>query len=268
MSASLVPTGPLDQPSGIAVCGDNLFVANYGFDTVSEFTTSGALVSASLVPTGPLFGPSGLVVSGNKLFVANYSSDTISEFTTSGALVSASLVPTGPLFGPSGIAVSGDKLFVANYDSDTISEFTTAGSQVAASLVATDGLYAPAGLAVVPSAWNGKSNSSWAVAGNWTDVVPGATTGTANDETAVFNQSAGQSPLTIDRGRNISNIVFDTAQVNSLTVGTTSGNQLYVSAGGYIRTTSTVINSETVNAPLRLKVHILWKATPPIRWRR
>ena len=38
-----------------------------------------------------------------------------------------------------------------------------------------------------------------------------------------------------------------------MTVGTTSGNQLYVSAGGYIRTTSTVINSETVNAPLALE---------------
>jgi autotransporter-associated beta strand protein len=105
----------------------------------------------------------------------------------------------------------------------------------------------------VTSSWTGTSSANWADSGNWTGAVPGATAGTTNTDTAVFNQFAPQSPLTIDAGRNIQNITFDTANVNSLTIGTVGGQALLLTVGGVIQTSSTVVNPQTVNAPLVLE---------------
>jgi fibronectin-binding autotransporter adhesin len=83
--------------------------------------------------------------------------------------------------------------------------------------------------------------------------VPGATSGTTDISTAIFSQSAPNSPLVIDLGRNLQNISFDTASVNSLTIGSVTGNPLLLTSGGTIRTTSTVVNPQTINAPLILE---------------
>jgi autotransporter-associated beta strand protein len=107
---------------------------------------------------------------------------------------------------------------------------------------------------VIPiGVWTGTSGTSWADSGNWTSAAPGATSGVTNTSTATFNQSAPNSPLVIDAGRNLQNIKFDTANVNSLVIGSTSGSSLLLTAGGTIQTTSTVVNAETVNAPLMLE---------------
>ena len=107
---------------------------------------------------------------------------------------------------------------------------------------------------VVPlNGWTGASSTSWAATGNWSGAVPGATTGTTNTNTAMFNQNAANSPTVIDAGRNLENITFDTASVNSLTIGSTSGQSLLMTAAGTIQATSTVVNTETVNAPLVLE---------------
>ena len=86
------------------------------------------------------------------------------------------------------------------------------------------------------SAWTGAADTTWANTGNWTGAVPGATTGTTNSDTALFNQSATNSPLAIDTGRNVMNITFDTAAVSSMTIGTTTGPALLLTAGGTIKT--------------------------------
>ncbi len=104
-----------------------------------------------------------------------------------------------------------------------------------------------------PTAWSGASNTSWNNAANWTVSVPGATTGTTSTNTATFNLNATNSPLTTDTGRNLQNITFDTAIVNSLTIGATAGPSLLLTSGGTVQTTSTVANAETVNAPLVLE---------------
>ncbi len=107
---------------------------------------------------------------------------------------------------------------------------------------------------IVPgSIWTGASGTSWNVAGNWMGVVPGATTGTTNTDTASFIQKVTNSPLVIDAGRNVQNLVFTTANVSSITVGTVGGPALLLTSGGTIQTTSPVINSQTVNAPLVLE---------------
>ncbi len=104
-----------------------------------------------------------------------------------------------------------------------------------------------------PPSWTGASSTSWADSGNWSGAVPGATSGTTNTDTAMFDQNAANSPLVIDVGRNLQNITFDTANVNSLTIGSVTGKPLLLTSGGAIQSTSTVVNPQTINAPLVLE---------------
>jgi autotransporter-associated beta strand protein len=107
---------------------------------------------------------------------------------------------------------------------------------------------------IVPlSGWTGASGTSWATSGDWAGAVPGVTSGTTNTDIANFDQNASNSLIVIDAGRNLENIKFDTANVNSLFIGSTAGNALLLTSGGTIQTTSTVVNAETVNAPLVLE---------------
>jgi len=141
VNASLI-TG-LTGPSGIAVSGSNLFVANFGNATIGEYTTSGTTVNASLI-TG-LVEPSGIAVSGSNLFISYLvGTGGISEYTTSGTTVNVPLI-TG-LGEPFGIAMSGSDLFVVNGAGGTIGEYTTSGTPVNPSLIT--GLSTPTGIAV------------------------------------------------------------------------------------------------------------------------
>ncbi|HEV2319176.1 MAG TPA: hypothetical protein VGV18_05465, partial [Verrucomicrobiae bacterium] len=67
VNASLI-TGLL-SPYGIAISGNDLFVANYLGYTVGEYTTSGSTINASLI--GGLGSPYNVAISGNDLFVAD-----------------------------------------------------------------------------------------------------------------------------------------------------------------------------------------------------
>ena len=77
------------------VCGDYIFVANYGGPSkIGEYTTSGDTVNASLV-SGSSYS-TGMAASGSDLFViTNYATGTIGEYTTAGAVVNASLLTVG-----------------------------------------------------------------------------------------------------------------------------------------------------------------------------
>jgi hypothetical protein len=61
---------------------DDIFVTNYGANTIGEYTTAGAVVNASLI--SGLNGPEFIAVSGSDLFVANSVRGTVGEYTTSG----------------------------------------------------------------------------------------------------------------------------------------------------------------------------------------
>jgi hypothetical protein len=61
MSGSLVNViSGLHGPQGLAVSGSNLFVVNQGNGTISEYTTSGAVVNASLI--SGLSSPGGIAI--------------------------------------------------------------------------------------------------------------------------------------------------------------------------------------------------------------
>jgi hypothetical protein len=98
----------LNGPAGLALSGNDLFVANYGGGsgtTVGEYdaTTGGAAINPSFI-TG-LNDPWGLVLSGNDLFVSNAGGTTVGEYNaTTGAAIKASFI-TG-LSAPTGLLVT------------------------------------------------------------------------------------------------------------------------------------------------------------------
>jgi len=117
--------------------------------------------------------------------------------------------------------------------------------------VSLDGLHAIEW--VTGGSWTGTAGASWAISGVWLGTVPGANAGTTNTDTAVFGRNATNSPLEIDAGRNIKNIVFSSASVSSVTIGAVGGQALLLTAGGTIQTTGNVVTPQTINAPLVLE---------------
>jgi fibronectin-binding autotransporter adhesin len=130
---------------------------------------------------------------------------------------------------------------------------------LAASTAAVASLFLPSpAVRAANSTWlnTGSSSANWSDTTNWVGgVAPGATSGTTDTSVATFNTAVATfgttgNPILIDSGRNIDGITFDTASVGAFFIGTTGGNALLLSNGGIIQATSSINNSETINAPL------------------
>jgi len=123
--SSFTPITGLSIPEGIAVSGNNLFVAQEDNNTVGEYNaTTGAAINASFI-TGVSI-PAGLALSGNNLFVASQSG-TVGEYdvsTNPATLINANFI-TGLNSGNGAyaLALSGNNLFVANLDGSTVGEY-------------------------------------------------------------------------------------------------------------------------------------------------
>jgi len=143
------------EPYGLALSGNNLYVANNYGGTVGAYnaTTGEAIAGFSL---GGLNSPYGLAVSGNNLYVSSANNNTVGEYdATTGAVINASFIiglsqPNGtPVAGtlsePLGLAIStdGNDLYVVNeygapagvdqgeYGAGTVSEYdATTGKAV------------------------------------------------------------------------------------------------------------------------------------------
>jgi hypothetical protein len=100
------------NPWGIAISGNDLYIASSGDNAVAEYTTSGALITYFLV--SGLYSPMGIAISGNDIFEVNgFGAGTVGEYTFSGSTINASLI-SGLNYGYS-IAISGNDVFVANW---------------------------------------------------------------------------------------------------------------------------------------------------------
>jgi hypothetical protein len=149
VNASLI-TG-LDGPSGLALSGSDLFVANFNSGTIGEYNAiTGAAINATLV-TG-LQSPVSLAVLGTNLYVTNFGSDKVGEYNAStGAAINANLI-TG-LNGPWGLSLAGSDLYVSiisGLSNSTIGIYNaTTGAAINATLVS--GLVHPFGLALMGS---------------------------------------------------------------------------------------------------------------------
>ncbi len=110
------------------------------------------------------------------------------------------------------------------------------------------------------ASWSGTGDgTSWSqggAGGNWSGAAaPGATTGTTSSDTATFATATTGTAVTIDSGRNIQNITFDTL-AGPFTIGSAganAGNSLLLSLNGTLQIASTFTGTgitETINAPL------------------
>ena len=148
---SVLSVGVLLPP--LTARGD-IYVVNYGTNTIGKYSNSGGVVNASLI--SGLHQPQGIAVSGSNLFVTNEHASPstgepggVGEYTTSGGVVNTSLVTNRNW--PVGIAVSGSNLFVTNvYNpaSDAIDEYTTSGVAVSIPLLSGPAFPGPDGIAV------------------------------------------------------------------------------------------------------------------------
>jgi autotransporter-associated beta strand protein len=107
------------------------------------------------------------------------------------------------------------------------------------------------GIAICQAAsatWNGTVNTSWATTGNWSaSPVPGFT------DTATFNNAGnGNTIISLGSGVQINNIIFDTANVASYTIGSGAVNSqnLNMNGSGQFTVNSTVTQSQLFNASL------------------
>jgi autotransporter-associated beta strand protein len=100
------------------------------------------------------------------------------------------------------------------------------------------------------------STGAWQTTTNWiSGLVPGATSGIANTDTALFNSASTTTTIVPDATRNLQNITFDTAAA-AYTIGTIGGHSLLLTNVGQIQVAATFSGSnatETVDAPLVLE---------------
>jgi sugar lactone lactonase YvrE len=99
----------LGNPAGLALSGNNLYVAQQSTNTISVYNaTTGASIAPNFITTG-LNQENGLAISGNTLYVANTQAFEVSEFNlTTGVLIGN--ISTGG--NPAALAISGNALYV------------------------------------------------------------------------------------------------------------------------------------------------------------
>jgi streptogramin lyase len=145
--------GGLNTPEGIAIdANGNVWAANSGNDSISEFNPLGGSVSGSSGFTGGgLNQPVGIAVDANgSVWVTNYGGNGVSEFSSNGTPNANSPFIGGGLNNPFGIVIDGaGNLWVTNYSGNSISEFSSStGAASGNSPITGGGLNSPGNLAV------------------------------------------------------------------------------------------------------------------------
>ncbi|MEK7460307.1 MAG: glycine-rich domain-containing protein [Patescibacteria group bacterium] len=114
--------GATDNPDALAFdTAGNLYVANYGANTVSKVTPGGTLTTFATVGTNPT--ALAFDTSGN-LYTANYGANTVSKITPAGTVTTFATVGANPdalAFDTSG------SLYVANYGAGTVTKINASG---------------------------------------------------------------------------------------------------------------------------------------------
>jgi WD40 repeat protein len=129
-------------PSGLAVQGNTLFVANESGWVGKYDNATGTAINPRFI-TGMQFLPEGLAVQGNILFVANFGFGTVGKYNaTTGEAINANFITAGF---PTALALSGNRLFVLDANGPVREYNATTGATINANLITR--LSAPSGLA-------------------------------------------------------------------------------------------------------------------------
>jgi hypothetical protein len=152
---SLVVTysgGGLNSPQGIAADqSGNIWVANAGNSSVSEFSPAGTALSPSNgFTSGGINAPYALAVDqSGYVWVANSGNNTITKLIT--GTNGTSYGNSTTLSTPKGIAIDGSgNVWVSNSGNSTVSAFTTSGTAITGSPFSGAGITTPVAIAINP----------------------------------------------------------------------------------------------------------------------
>lgn len=114
---------------------------------------------------------------------------------------------------------------------------------------------APALLQAGNAAWSTNAASGdWSNGANWNGGnAPGATTGTASPDIAVFSNASLTQITLPDANRNIAGFLFTNATCGIYTNGALGGNKLLLSSGGSIFLAANLASNQYFNCPLELE---------------
>lgn len=123
-----------NAPFAAAFDGTNMWIANYGDNTVTELNAStGAVVST--VPVGQ--GPDGVLFDGANIWVANTTDNTVTKLSPSGTVIGTFAVGAQPW----GLAFDGTNIWVTNRGSATVTELVASTGTVVGNYSAGAGPY-------------------------------------------------------------------------------------------------------------------------------
>ncbi len=140
----------LSNPDGLAVSGDDLYVANSGVNTIAEYN----LTTMNEVGSGPLISGAGSDLSkpadiqfyNGDLYVVNFGNGDVNRYDpTTGALIGGAPLVTG-LDYPSYLAISNGDLYVSTSNAVYAYNAATGAPLVSGALI--NNQYGSAGLAV------------------------------------------------------------------------------------------------------------------------
>jgi len=145
--------GGLSSPQSVATDqSGNVWVANSGNSSVSEFNALGAAISTSTgFTSGGISTPYALAVdqTGNA-WVANSGNDTITKLTPNGASAT-SYGSSTTLNVPKGIAIDAvGNIWVSNSAGASVSAFSSSGTAITGSPYTTTGIASPLAIAIDP----------------------------------------------------------------------------------------------------------------------
>lgn len=189
--------GGINQPQVIAIdSSGNVWTANFGNSSISEFSPTGATISSSSGYTGGgISTPAFLAIdsSGNVWVTNGRVSNSLSKFSSSGAAISTSSgYIGGGLNSPTGIAIDpSGNLWIANSGNSSLSEFSSGGTPNPSSPYTGGGLNAPYFLAI-----DGSGNLWTANYGN-SSLGKFSSTGTAISSSSGYTGGGLNQPYSI-----------------------------------------------------------------------
>jgi len=120
-----------NEPWAIAIDGSgNAWIANYGNRSITEFSSSGVVLSGANGYTGGgLNAPTGIAIDGSgNAWITNYFNNVVKLSSSGSVLSGASGYTGGGLNDPTGIAIdTSGNAWIANYNNNAVVEFSNSG---------------------------------------------------------------------------------------------------------------------------------------------
>jgi 6-phosphogluconolactonase (cycloisomerase 2 family) len=121
------PVAGFANPTDATVSGSNLFVTNFGNNSVSRCAigTDGSLSGCTNAGAASLNQPTDIVVNGNTAYVVNYGASTVSRCSvdaSTGVLSACADSGASGLTGPIGMDIKGNVAYLSNINDNSVSQ--------------------------------------------------------------------------------------------------------------------------------------------------